>query len=122
MLDFVNPISAFGRLVSQAGKLGWDKAKAGHSCYLAGHRRKLRVRLELWAEELHDQGQASAGGRINWLGLLHASQSGTLQKAELKSTYESIPYFPSLPLPLFGAEKPGLIPLSQEGTIDMPSF
>jgi hypothetical protein len=29
MLDLMNPVSAFGRLVSQAGKLRRDKAKAG---------------------------------------------------------------------------------------------
>src|SRR5262249_59371954 len=33
MLYLMNPFSAFGRLVSQAGKLGWDKAKVGHSCF-----------------------------------------------------------------------------------------
>src|SRR5262249_51215671 len=36
MLDLMNPVTAFGRLVGQAGKLWRDKAKAGHSCFFAG--------------------------------------------------------------------------------------
>jgi hypothetical protein len=39
MLDFMNPVSALGRLVGEAWELWLDKAEtgsAGHACYLAG--------------------------------------------------------------------------------------
>jgi hypothetical protein len=62
MLNLMNPPSAFGRLVGQAGKLRRDKAKArgaGHAWYLTGLACRVRVSLP---RELRRTAQAQQNG------------------------------------------------------------
>ena len=78
MLDLVNPVSAFGRLVGQARKLRSDKAKAGHASYLIGTGVPGGVSQR---SGNHDQAHAGrriegkrikkAQGRLPWAATIH---------------------------------------------------
>src|SRR5690349_18248996 len=66
MLDLMNPVSAFGRLVGEAWELWRDEAKAGnagHTCYLAGLHRELGV-SGLRSQNCHGHDQARADGAL----------------------------------------------------------